>query len=406
MGSGKMNPQLAKYVKKNFPDSKADMFAIFIERTKALTKNNGYYALITQHSWMFLSSFEKLRNKLNTDTLINMAHLGTRAFEDIGGEVVQSTAFIMQNSHLDNYVGTYERLVDFDSQDKKETAYLNAVEDNKVKYLYRTNQANFSKIPGSPIDYWMPISLINIFDKKNFLKENIISKAGIVTGKDSKFIFFWTEVNFQHINLHPSDFNPDYLCFVPLAKGGEFNRWYGNNEYILNIKKLYTPNEVNTSVRRGDKNFYFKKAISWSYVTSGNPSFRIYQGFVFGTAAPEIMIKESSNNFIFLALLNSKITIYIMDFINPTINLPTGYVSNMPIELSIFNEKSNIDNIVKKSLNVKEHDNWHFEFSYHFSRHPLLNHIADDKQLFSTKLLESSYVCAKIVTIVPFRGHK
>ncbi|NLR10724.1 BREX-1 system adenine-specific DNA-methyltransferase PglX, partial [Lactobacillus sp. ZJLC28-8] len=148
MGSGKMDAVLGKYVKKYFPNSKSDLFAVFMERLRALTIPDGYYAMITQHSWMFLSSFEKLRQVLKNDTLINMAHLGTRAFEEIGGEVVQSTTFVFKHQTNDNYIGTYERLVEFDSQQRKEDAYLDAVKNENVDYLYRTNQANFAKIPG------------------------------------------------------------------------------------------------------------------------------------------------------------------------------------------------------------------------------------------------------------------
>ncbi|WP_186811323.1 Eco57I restriction-modification methylase domain-containing protein, partial [Levilactobacillus spicheri] len=129
MGSGKMDATLSKYVKKHFPNSKSDLFAVFIERLRALTMQDGYFAMVTQHAWMFLSSFEKLRQTLRQDMLLNMAHLGTRAFEEIGGEVVQSTTFVFKKQQISNFVGTYERLVSFDSQNKKEQAYLEAVKN-------------------------------------------------------------------------------------------------------------------------------------------------------------------------------------------------------------------------------------------------------------------------------------
>ncbi|MFT8726356.1 MAG: BREX-1 system adenine-specific DNA-methyltransferase PglX, partial [Liquorilactobacillus ghanensis] len=154
MGSGKMNSTLKKYVQKNYPNSKADLFSVFMEKVSDLTINDGYFAMITQHSWMFLSSFETLRKKLQTKTIVNMAHLGPRAFEEIGGEVVQSTAFVMFNQSIGNYIGTYERLIGYNSQKAKEMAYLSAINDNKNKILFCSKQANFSKIPGSPIAYW------------------------------------------------------------------------------------------------------------------------------------------------------------------------------------------------------------------------------------------------------------
>ena len=166
MGSGKMDANLGKYVKRHFPNSKSDLFAVFMERLRAMTGTDGYYAMITQHAWMFLSSFEKLREVLKEDTLINMAHLGTRAFEEIGGEVVQSTTFVFKVHSVPNYIGTFERLVNFDSQQKKEEAYLRAVQDTQVDYLYRTNQANFAKIPGMPIAYWIGSKTLEAFSGK------------------------------------------------------------------------------------------------------------------------------------------------------------------------------------------------------------------------------------------------
>ena len=147
-----------QYVQKNYPDSKSDLFAVFIEKCHSLTKKNAYQAMITMHSWMFLSSFEKLRNKLLiNNTIVNMAHLGARAFEDIGGEVVQTTSFIFGNTHIRDYQSSYKRLVDYNSQDGKENEYLSE------KNLYVSPSENFSKIPGSPIAYWISSKLLSAF---------------------------------------------------------------------------------------------------------------------------------------------------------------------------------------------------------------------------------------------------
>ncbi|MEE5988987.1 BREX-1 system adenine-specific DNA-methyltransferase PglX, partial [Ligilactobacillus equi] len=143
MGSGKMNDNLKKYIKKNYPNSKADLFAVFIEKLLDTVSKDGYIGMITQHAWMFLSSYEALRAKLQRKTIVNLAHLGTRAFEEIGGEVVQSVAFILKNEHNEDYIGTYERLVDYGSQDAKEEKYLEILATPTSKDLYRTNQANF-----------------------------------------------------------------------------------------------------------------------------------------------------------------------------------------------------------------------------------------------------------------------
>jgi hypothetical protein len=386
MGSGKMNPQLAKYVKKNFPDSKADMFAIFIERTKALTKNNGYYALITQHSWMFLSSFEKLRNKLNTDTLINMAHLGTRAFEDIGGEVVQSTAFIMQNSHIDNYVGTYERLVDFDSQNKKETAYLNAVNNNNVGYLYRTNQANFSKIPGSPIAYWASENLINDFENGTRMDQLVDAKQGLATANNNRFMREWFEININNIRFDTESTKDSIISkqkWVPYNKGGAYRKWYGNYDYVVNWQndgfeiRNYKDDNGKLKSRPQNTKYYFKESITWSLITSGKINMRYRNmGSIHDITGMSAFSDDHDQILKIVGLMNSTVGNYICSILNPTMALQTGNFKYFPV----LNVPHSLLNLIIENIMLCKFDWDSFETSWNFQEHPLLNHIADDKR--------------------------
>lgn len=194
------SPKQKSYVQKNYPDSKSDLFAVFIEKCNFLTKKNAYQAMITMHSWMFLSSFEKLRNKLLiNNTIINMAHLGARAFEDIGGEVVQTTSFILENVHVRDYQSSYKRLVDYNSQDGKENEYLSE------KNLYVSSSENFSKIPGSPVAYWVSKAFINIFDKSIPLEKIAYSFQGIITGDNNYFLRLWSEVSNTKVVLNLSN---------------------------------------------------------------------------------------------------------------------------------------------------------------------------------------------------------
>ena len=413
MGSGKMNADLSKYVQKNYPDSKADLFATFMERLKELTIDNGYYALITQHSWMFLSSFEKLRNSLNKDTLVNMAHLGTRAFEDIGGEVVQSTAFVIQNETIPDYIGTYERLVDFDSQDKKEAAYLDAVKNPTIKYVYRTNQANFSKIPGSPIAYWASHRIFNIFSKFDILSKFAYPRLGMATANNNLFLKFWYEPKFINIKFDSSDIksaqNSDDTWF-PYNKGGNYRKWYGNNEYVVNWKnngydiRHYSDSKGKIKSHNYNLDFIFKQGITWNALTSGNFSSRITGiGFLFDNAGSKMFLNNIHHLNYIQGLLSTPIVSSILNYINPTLNFQPGSISNLPI---IISKEKEVSKITDLNMKTSKYDWDSFETSWDFKSHPLLNHIVDDKQLFSTKLLESSYVCAKIVTTVPFRGHK
>ncbi|MFO1569464.1 BREX-1 system adenine-specific DNA-methyltransferase PglX [Lactiplantibacillus plantarum] len=372
MGSGKMNDVLSKYVKRHFTAGKADLFAAFMERLRMFVSANGYYAMITQHAWMFLSSFEKLRQSLTQDTLINMAHLGTRAFEEIGGEVVQSTAFVLKNQNLTEYVGTYERLIDFNSQDRKETAYLAAVRDQTVDYLYRTNQANFKKIPGSPITYWGTENIFNDFKENKNIYDYSLSPSQNVTGNNKRFLRKHWEINSLHINK-----NNHWIFY---AKGGGFRKWYGNLIEVINwsseARSIYQNGDGKHASQIINEYYWYKKGITWGLITSSTASFRIMpEGATFDKGGTSILIKNDANFYWILALLNSKIIKLLVSFLNPTINYQLRDISLIPV---IYGKQDRVICISKKCTQIsnKEWDN--FEISWYFKVHPLLSHIADD----------------------------
>ena len=231
MGSSGMGAKLAEFVKKQYPDSKSDLFAVFMERGREYVKVNGYLAMITQHAWMFLSSFEKLRAKLMEIDTVNMAHLGARAFEEIGGEVVQTTAFVMQNRHVHGFKGMYARLIEPTTQDGKEEMFL----DGQNRFSAR--QDNFEKIPGAPVAYWVSEKLLDDFDNGKALSDYAIPRTGIMTGDNGRFLRIWWEVGFEKINLHAQDAKTaikSCLKWFPYNKGGEYRKWYGDNDYIVN----------------------------------------------------------------------------------------------------------------------------------------------------------------------------
>ena len=218
------------YVKKNFPDSKADLFAVFIERCGQMAKKNGYQAMITQHAWMFLSSFEKLRTKLLAVDIVNMAHLGARAFEEIGGEVVQTTSFVVRKSHIADYKGEYCRLIEPTSQQGKEDMFLAG--ENR----YAADQSNFSKIPGSPVAYWLSLAALKCFDGA-VLSDFADTKTGMQTCDNNRFLRLWFEVDIQKECLHNANEKTTVetdVKWIPYNKGGDFRKWYGNQDYVLN----------------------------------------------------------------------------------------------------------------------------------------------------------------------------
>ena len=231
IGSANMDPKLSDFVKKHYPDSKSDLFAVFIERCGQLTKPNGYQAMITQHAWMFLSSFEKLREKLLLKDTVNMAHLGPRAFEEIGGEVVQTTSFVLCNRHIANYKGTYCRLIEPTTQQGKENMFLSG--ENR----YTAQQSNFSKIPGSPVAYWVSKGLLEAFDSGRSLDKIALARNGMKTGENGRFVRLWWEIDNTSLNLCARDWKNAVTSkakWFPYNKGGEYRKWYGNNDYIVN----------------------------------------------------------------------------------------------------------------------------------------------------------------------------
>ncbi|WP_057821155.1 BREX-1 system adenine-specific DNA-methyltransferase PglX [Schleiferilactobacillus perolens] len=362
MGSGKMTPSLSKFVKREYPDSKADLFAVFMELAQKLNVQNGYHALITQHQWMFLSSFEKLRVKLRKNVLINMAHLGTRAFEEIGGEVVQSTAFVMRNASIPSYVGTYERLVNAPSQTAKEDAYLEMVKDPSCKGLYRTNQTNFEKIPGSPLCYWISDRVLKVFSLPKKINDIGFSKKGLDTGENTKFYRLWFEVNNE----------ADY--WIPLNKGGKFRKWYGNHEYVINWSQNGSAIKRNGKANIRNEKFYFKPSVSWSDVTSGKLSARLTpSGFIFDATGPSYF---GANLFSMLAYMNSKVFASIAALMMPTIHFTNGQVGLIPYNTQA-DSNQRIVFLSKANVLISKTEWNNFEQSWKFDYHPYMFHIAE-----------------------------
>jgi hypothetical protein len=196
MGSSGMGAKLAEFIKSKFPDSKSDLFACFIERCRSMPIESGYQAMITQHAWMFLSSFENLRKKLQKTDTVNMAHLGARAFEEIGGEVVQTTTFVLRNIHTKDYKGTYCRLIEPTTQQGKEDMFLSGAN------RYFSQQDNFSKIPGSPVAYWVGEAILYDFSIGERLKNKGDTRQGMATSDNNRFLRLWFEVQSGNISLH------------------------------------------------------------------------------------------------------------------------------------------------------------------------------------------------------------
>ena len=360
------------YVKKNFPDSKADLFAVFIERCGQMAKKNGYQAMITQHAWMFLSSFEKLRTKLLAVDIVNMAHLGARAFEEIGGEVVQTSSFVIRKSHIADYKGEYCRLIEPTSQQGKEDMFLAG--ENR----YAADQSNFSKISGSPVAYWVSKGFLSAFATGKSLGDIALARNGMKTGENGRFVRLWWEVILQGFNPTACDWkeaSSSGAKWFPYNKGGEFRKWYGNNDCVVNWQN--EGDEIFNHAKADKRNVQdyplelkFKPSASWSLVTSGQPAFR-YKENNLSDIAGMSFFTEKQELLILLGFCNSKIALEILRILAPTINFQAGDIGRLPI-VDYGVETETIRGLVSSNIDESTTDWDSSEVSWDFKRHPLV----------------------------------
>lgn len=398
-GTSNLSAKVNNFVKKNYPDSKADLFAVFIERCGEMLKKNGYQAMITMHSWMFLSSFEKLRVKLQQQTIVNMAHLGARAFEEIGGEVVQTTSFVLSKKHADKYVGIYCRLVEPNNQAEKENSFI------RKEKIYRAKQNDFKKIPGSPVAYWVNEKVYHVFENGVRFKTIGDTRQGMATSDVNRFTRLWYEVDCCNIgwNYSKLDSTEDGVhTWYPYIKGGTFRKWYGNEDYLVNWKfngkevKEYAA-KLYKSYSRTIKNIseYLKPCISWGMVTTNNLSVRYYPaGHIFDIAGCCCFSNDDVRLYL-LGFLNSCIANTFCKILNPTINMNVGDIGNLPLIVSkTYKEK--VDFLVERCIELAKLDWNSFETSWDFKYHPLISVISQNRTLFDDTSdidLSECYIC-------------
>ena len=367
MGASGMGAKLSDYVKKNYPDSKSDLFAVFIEKCGQMAKRNGYQAMITQHSWMFLSSFEKLRTKLLSVDIVNMAHLGARAFEEIGGEVVQTTSFVFRKSHITDYKGEYCRLIEPTSQQGKEDMFLSC--ENR----YTADQSNFLKIPGSPVAYWLTSTFIKNFLRKS-VNDEFIPKFGMSTGDGERFIRFWYEIKYDKFDCqsrNADDAKSKNYPWVAVDKGGTYRKWYGNQNYAVWWKDDGKDIKACKKSAVRSPQFFFTPHISWTLISTGHFSARYFaEGFALDTASNCIYFKSEPNMEI-LGFMNSKVADSYLKVLNPTMNFSCGVIGLLP-----YDKLNNLQvvQLVKKCIELAKTDWDSYETSWDFVTHPFITY--------------------------------
>lgn len=366
MGSSGMGAKLSAYVKQNYPDSKSDLFAVFMERADNIVSENGFTSLITMESWMFLSSFEKLRVKINKNkTIINMVHMpylgkgGTSLGINFG-----TAAVIMKKGHIKDYNAQYEYTVYYEC-DGNGVPFVFPTKNERWKVA---KQDNFAKIPGAPVAYWVSEKLLCAFSYRP-LKYFGESYQGIITGDVNKFLKLWHEVRFNEITFDEKDYHKLEVSktYYPYIKGGNFRKWLGNLDYVI-----YWYSNGNNLVRSRTENrpLFFRSGITWSLITSGSTSFRWFgKGFLCDVSGSSFFTHDSKLELYVLGLLNSVVCTEILNIINPTINLNIKDILLVPLV------KEYIDIIrmkVEKNISLSKSDWDAFETSWDFTKHPLV----------------------------------
>ena len=414
MGNKGMDTKLTEYVKDNYRNSKTDFFAIFMEKNYSFTINNGYTSMITQPSWLFLSSFEELRKQiLDNQNIMSVLHMGRGIFGiDFG-----SCAFTLKRSHIKNYIGSYFRLhqrtfqyinpndianlyltakenhdFEFDfstykaNQEKNtDTDFEIVNNDSVLKIYFEAKQNGFHSIPGSPIAYWASDRVREIFLQEKPLKEIGLPRVGLQTSDNNRFLRLWHEVNFNKAGfniLNREVAQESRLKWFPYNKGGDFRKWYGNNEYLVNwendgneIREYnnYLNSTRSSNIGIANTQFYFNESITWSFVSSTNFGIRYsYPGFIFDTGGSSVFVNHEKIKYL-TGLLCSKLAFMCLKLTNPTLNFQPGNVGLIPTIITDDDDKKNTINcLVNENIKISKDDWDSFETSWDFETHPLI----------------------------------
>jgi type II restriction/modification system DNA methylase subunit YeeA len=365
MGQKNMNTELKLFVEKRFLESKTDLMACFIQRCLTLNFTNGKIAMINQHSWMFLSSYIDLRPKLIANVQFeSMLHLGPRSFPEIGGEVVQNTAFVIGNYKPLNK-GIFIRLTVFNNTQIKDEKTIEAIHNPNCGWFFIANQNEFEKIPGSPFGYWLTDGAIGAFGNKS-ISETGHSSPGVRTGRDNIFIRFWFELSFNKLKINSTDksgLTSSVFTWYPITRGGEFRKWYGNLFNVIEAGNHFERiKDVCHDYRLRESEYYFKEGITWTMITN-KPSFRIVpNGTLFGNGGPVLHIE---NHKYVLTFLNSKVCYNILQLLNPTMNITKSDIDKLPLIVS-----KKIEELATKNIEISKNDwdsheiSWNFQTNY------------------------------------------
>ena len=374
-GTGKLSDKLNEKVKIDYPNSKSDLSTICMERAIAMLKKHGYMTMINIPVWMFLSSYDKMRNEIvNHNTIVNMLHCGRGIF----GSDFGTTAFVIGKALVDNYEGVYFRL--FKSQSSVDALEIKEQLFFERKGRFIAKQNDFKRIPGTPIAYWLSENLITAFSNYSISKIGA-AKQGLATGDNERFLRFWNEVSFSNIAFDVQtrkDSIQTGCKWFPCNKGGAFRKWYGNNDYVVNwfndgeeIRNFKGENGKLKS-RPQNLDYYFRDGITWSTLSIGQLSMRVSpRGHLFETKGSVIFFNEPNAKLYVLGLMNSKVVNELLKVLCPTVDFHEGPISKLPV---IFDNgaKDRVDSVVDENIRFSKDDWDSFETSWDFQQHPFV----------------------------------
>lgn len=373
MGNKGLNAKISEYLQTYYTDYKSDTFSAFIIRCGEMAKPNGFVGLFSPYVWMFIQSYEKLRNNLySTKNITTLIQFEYSAFEEA---TVPVCTFVYQNSKTGES-GIYFRLVDYrGGMEVQRVKTLEAISNSQCGYRFTVSTENFKKIPGCPVAYWASDSMLQAFDRGKRLSSIVDVKSGLSTTNNDLFLRYWYEVSKDNIGfkLNTIDETKDLsFKWYPIAKGGNYRKWYGNNDYVVNWQDNGRDIKQATKGAAGGRivspEYYFKKIVTWSGISSGEPSMRISENAIFGGGAKALY---SINNYKqYLAFLNSVVALKMLQMLSPTLNYEAGHIGSLPL-LPLNDER--IASIVDDCLQISRTDWDAFETSWDFKRHPLIS---------------------------------
>jgi hypothetical protein len=402
----KYDAKLKKYITENYADYKSDLFSVFIKHNSEMCKPGGYSGFMTPMVWMFIKSYEPLRNDILENKMIStLIQFEYSAYEEA---TVPICTFVIENKRADA-PGLYFRLSDFTGgMDVQKQKVLDALKNRDCGYYYESSQSNFSKIPGSPVAYWASENMIKDFDNPT-IAEFGFAGIGMRTGDNNRFLRLWNEVSVTNMFLHCESREQGIESnrkWIPYNKGGNYRKWYGNNSYVVNwyrdgfeikenTKKVYPQLGDNLGWKISNESYYFKPGITWSGVTSSKFSCRCYgSGFIFDSGANGLFAYDNKNRMYLAALLNTNLVSDMLGLLNPTINTGSGTINEVPvIDSDIYKEKVNL--VTKENVDLSKSDWDSFETSWDFQAHPFIlcrKEHAEDEQY---GLVENCYQAFK-----------